>query len=115
MRKIFANIPEAIDNTAKIADECNVTFTFGELHLPEFNAPDGLTNTKYLRKLCEQGLSERYPEASAEEKKELQFITESQGISPENLSPKDEDWFYWMNYGKFDFDEFVTALEKITK
>ena len=72
MRKIFANIPEAIDNTAKIADECNVTFTFGELHLPEFNAPDGLTNTKYLRKLCEQGLSERYPEASAEEKKELQ-------------------------------------------
>ena len=72
MRKIFANIPEAIDNTAKIADECNVTFTFGELHLLEFNAPDGLTNTKYLRKLCEQGLSERYPEASAEEKKELQ-------------------------------------------
>ncbi|MDD6648155.1 MAG: DNA polymerase III subunit alpha [Firmicutes bacterium] len=71
MRKIFANIPEAIDNTAKIADECNVTFTFGELHLPEFNAPDGLTNTKYLRKLCEQGLSERYPETSAEEKKEL--------------------------------------------
>ena len=50
-----------------------------------------------------------------EEKKELQFITESQGIDPENLSPKDEDWFYWMNYGKFDFDEFLTALEKIAK
>ena len=50
-----------------------------------------------------------------EEKKELQFITESQGISPEDISPKDDDWFYWMNYGKFDFDEFVTALEKITK
>ena len=50
-----------------------------------------------------------------EEKKELQFITESQGISPEDISPKDEDWFCWMNYGNFDFDEFVTALEKITK
>ena len=50
-----------------------------------------------------------------EEKKELQFITESQGISPEELSPEDEEWFYWMYYGKFDFDEFVTALEKITK
>ena len=50
-----------------------------------------------------------------EEKKELQFITESQGVNPENLSPKDEDWFYWMNYGKFDFDEFVTALENIEK
>ena len=50
-----------------------------------------------------------------EEKKELQFITESQGVNPENLSPKDEEWFYWMNYGKFDFDEFVTALENIAK
>ena len=50
-----------------------------------------------------------------EEKKELQFITESQGVNPENLSPKDEEWFYWMHYGKFDFDEFVTALENIEK
>ena len=50
-----------------------------------------------------------------EEKKELQFIAESQFVSPEDISPKGEEWFYWMNYGKFDFDEFVTALEKITK
>ena len=50
-----------------------------------------------------------------EEKKELQFITESQGISPEDISPKDEDWFYWMNYGNFDFDEFVSVLEQMAK
>ena len=50
-----------------------------------------------------------------EKKKELQFITESQGVDPENLSPKDDEWFYWMHYGKFDFDEFVTALENIAK
>ena len=50
-----------------------------------------------------------------EEKKELQFITESQGVTPEELLPEDEEWFYWKLYGKFDFDEFVTALEKIEK
>lgn len=60
MRKIFSNTPEALDNTAKIAQQCNVTFTFGELHLPEFHAPDGLTNREYLRKLCQKGLEERY-------------------------------------------------------
>ena len=50
-----------------------------------------------------------------EEKKQLQFITESQGVTPEELLPEDEEWFYWKLYGKFDFDEFVTALEKIEK
>ena len=50
-----------------------------------------------------------------EKKKKLQFITESQGVTPEELLPEDEEWFYWKLYGKFDFDEFVTALEKIEK
>ena len=50
-----------------------------------------------------------------EEKKELQFITSSQCVDPEELSPEDEEWFYWKYYGKFDFDEFVTALENIVK
>lgn len=48
-----------------------------------------------------------------EKKKKLQFITESQGVTPEELLPEDEAWFYWKSYGKFDFDEFVTALENI--
>ena len=61
MRKIFSNIPEAVDNTARIAEQCNVTFKFGELHLPEFHAPDGMSNKEYLRKLCQTGLEERYP------------------------------------------------------
>ena len=50
-----------------------------------------------------------------EENKGLQFITESQGVDPEELSPESEEWFYWKYYGKFDFDEFVTALENIVK
>ena len=52
MRKIFAYAPEAIDNTHKIAMECNVEFTFGKYHLPEFIPPAGMTNKEYLRKLC---------------------------------------------------------------
>lgn len=72
MRKIFSNIPEAVDNTAEIAEQCNVSFTFGELHLPEFNAPEGMENRAYLRQLCEKGLSERYPQASQAEMAELQ-------------------------------------------
>ena len=55
MRKIFSNIPEACDNTAKNAERCNVTFTFGELHLPDFKAPDGMENREYLRMLCGKG------------------------------------------------------------
>nr|MCR5035265.1 DNA polymerase III subunit alpha [Clostridia bacterium] len=61
MRRIFSNTPEALDNTAKIAERCNVEFTFGELHLPEFNAPEGMTKAEYLRALCQRGLEERYP------------------------------------------------------
>ena len=60
MRRLFANVPEALDNTHRIAERCSVEFTFGELHLPDFTAPDGLTNSQYLRKLCEEGLQERY-------------------------------------------------------
>ena len=71
MRKIFANIPEACDNTAKIAQQCDVNFTFGELHLPDFNAPDGLTNREYLRKLCEEGLVQRYADETGHVAEEL--------------------------------------------
>ncbi len=60
MRQIFSSIPEACDNTAKIAEQCNVTFEFGKLHLPEFIPPEGFDNPGYLRHLCEKGLVERY-------------------------------------------------------
>lgn len=60
MRRLFVDLPEACDNTMKIAERCNVEFTFGELHLPEFIPPEGLTNTEYLRQLCEEGLRDRY-------------------------------------------------------
>jgi DNA polymerase-3 subunit alpha len=68
MRSIFSDIPEACDMTHEIAERCNVEFTFGEYHLPEFTPPEGLTNDQYLRQLCYSGLRERYgDEAMAED------------------------------------------------
>ncbi len=55
------HIPEALENTAKIAEQCNVEIEFGKLHLPKFVLPEGTTSYEYLKKLVLDGLSERYP------------------------------------------------------
>ncbi|MCI2196974.1 MAG: DNA polymerase III subunit alpha [Eubacterium sp.] len=73
MRALFPDIPEAVENTQKIADRCNVTFTFGEYHLPEFQPPAGMTNDEYLRKLCWDGLQQRYEQLTDKLKKRLEY------------------------------------------
>ena len=60
MMELFPDHPEAIENSHKIAERCNVEFEFGEYHLPEFIPPEGMTNKDYLRKLCYDGLERRY-------------------------------------------------------
>jgi DNA polymerase-3 subunit alpha len=60
MYTVFQHIPEAIENTLKIAERCNVEMTFGKMHLPKFTAPDGMSNSAYLRKLCEEGAVQKY-------------------------------------------------------
>ena len=60
LRELFPNCPEAFENTAKIADMCNLEFTFHEYHLPSFPVPEGYTNEQYFRKLCYEGFEERY-------------------------------------------------------
>ena len=60
MMELFPEHPEAIENSHKIAERCNVEFEFGEYHLPEFIPPEGMTNKDYLRKLCYDGLERRY-------------------------------------------------------
>jgi len=56
MRVLFPNHPEAADNTAKIAERCNVEFEFGNTKLPSFQTPDGSDNIEFFEKLCEDGL-----------------------------------------------------------
>lgn len=60
LRQLFPNCEEAFENTAKIADRCNLEFVFNEYHLPSFPVPEGYTNEQYFRELCENGFRERY-------------------------------------------------------
>ncbi len=60
MRQIFAYVPEALDNTQKIAERCNVEIEFGVSKLPKYDVPDGYTAYDYLHMLCDKGLKKRY-------------------------------------------------------
>jgi len=60
MRAIFAELPEACDATLDIAEACELELTFGELHLPPFDAPDGKSRDAYLRELVDVGAASRY-------------------------------------------------------
>ena len=60
LRQLFPNCDEAFENTVKIAQRCNLEFTFHEYHLPSFPVPEGYTNEEYFRKICTDGFRERY-------------------------------------------------------
>jgi DNA polymerase-3 subunit alpha len=59
MSQLFRNMPEAIENTVKIAERCNVELEFGKLHLPEFKIPENRRPYEYLKGLCFEGLKRR--------------------------------------------------------
>ena len=59
MVELFADIPEALENTVEIAKRCNIELTLGKNFLPDFPIPDGLTEDEYFRKVSEEGLEER--------------------------------------------------------
>ncbi len=56
----FKDVPEAIENTLKIAEACNLEIKLGDIQLPHFEVPEGFDGNSYLRKLCELGLEKRY-------------------------------------------------------
>jgi len=60
LRQLFPGCDEAFENTVKIADRCNLEFTFHEYHLPSFPVPEGYTNEEYFREICMKGFRERY-------------------------------------------------------
>ena len=73
MAALFPEYPEAVENTGRIADMCNVEFTFGKYHLPEFKLPEGYDSFSYLKKLCDEGYAERYGEGKSEYRKQLEY------------------------------------------
>lgn len=61
MKDYFAGLPEAIENTVKIAEKCNVDFEFGHTILPNYDVPEEFkSHYDYIKKLCDDGLIERY-------------------------------------------------------
>lgn len=77
MKELFPNQEEALENTCKIAGRCNVELDFETMHLPEYDVPDGYTNSEYFRKLCEEGLKERYEVITDEIRERLEFEIET--------------------------------------
>ncbi len=73
MRSLFPYAQEAIDNTQKIADRCNVEIEFGVTKLPHFEVPEGYDSWTYLNKLCLDGLKERYPDDDGTLRKKLDY------------------------------------------
>lgn len=66
MYEMFSYCKEALENTVKIADMCNLEFEFNKTKLPKYEVPDGMKSDEYLRKLCIDGLYKRYPNPSDE-------------------------------------------------
>lgn len=73
MAELFGGYPEAMENTCRIADRCNVKLEFGHLLLPEFPVPEGFDAVSYLRHLCEEALPERYEVVDETVRKRLDF------------------------------------------
>ncbi|GAA0716640.1 DNA polymerase III subunit alpha [Clostridium malenominatum] len=73
MYKLFSHVPEALENTVKIAEQCNFHYEFGESKLPVFPLPEGTDHKEYLKEVCFQGLKDRYKEITKELEERLLF------------------------------------------
>jgi len=71
MIEAFKHVPEAIENTVKIAEMCNLELELGKVQLPYFDVPEGFSEGSYLRKLCEEGLEKRYSKNYLQISKEI--------------------------------------------
>ena len=73
MQELFAYVPQALENTQKIADRCHVEIEFGVTKLPKFDVPSPYTSWEYLNKLCYEGLEKRYGDRAEELKGRLEY------------------------------------------
>ncbi|MEF9954566.1 MAG: DNA polymerase III subunit alpha [Clostridium sp.] len=73
MKQVFPYALEALENTHKIAERCNVEIEFGVTKLPRFDVPEGFTAWEYLNKLCREGFEKRYPQDDGTLEKRLEY------------------------------------------
>jgi DNA polymerase-3 subunit alpha len=76
MAELYHDLPEALENTERIAEMCNLKLEFGRLHLPEIELPPDKTADQFLADLCYEGLPRYYPDASPEIKQRLDYELE---------------------------------------
>jgi len=76
MAQQFKDIPEALENTERIAEACQLELEFGRLHLPEIELPEGKTSDQFLRELCYQNLPQYYPQPTSAIKERLDYELE---------------------------------------
>lgn len=76
MAELYQDIPQALENTERIVEKCNLKLEFGRLHLPEIELPPGKTADQFLVDLCHQGLPQYYPQSTLEIKQRLQYELE---------------------------------------
>ncbi|HEY55503.1 MAG TPA: DNA polymerase III subunit alpha [Dehalococcoidia bacterium] len=76
MAELYQDIPQALENTQRIADMCSLKLEFGRLHLPEVDLPEGETADQFLAELCHQSLSKYYPDPAPEIKERLDYELE---------------------------------------
>ncbi|AKL96681.1 DNA polymerase III subunit alpha [Clostridium aceticum] len=73
MRELFPYAQEALANTVKIAERCNVEFDFNAIHLPQYDTPEGYSVQQYLKELCYEGLNNRYHHPAQALKDRLEY------------------------------------------
>ncbi|HSW48371.1 MAG TPA: DNA polymerase III subunit alpha, partial [Candidatus Saccharimonadales bacterium] len=73
MEKLFADIPEALENSVKIAERCNLEIKLGKWIMPIFDVPVGITTAQYLRDLVDVGLKTRYEEITPEIRERVDY------------------------------------------
>ncbi len=76
MSELYHDIPQAVENTERIAEMCNLKFEFGRLHLPEIELPEGKAADQFLADLCYEGLPQYYPQPTPEIKQRLDYELE---------------------------------------
>jgi DNA polymerase-3 subunit alpha len=73
MWEVFKDLPEALSNTIRIAEMCNVDLSFTQYQLPEFDVPEGFTPDSYLEHLCREGVRQLYGHDTGEVKERLDY------------------------------------------
>ena len=73
MEALFPYAKQALENTGKIAERCNVEIVFGEQKVPKYEVPEGFTSYSYLKALCQEGLERRYDPVTPQLQERLDY------------------------------------------